>query len=99
MGLLAEIGGLKNGQPLGIGSHHAIFDAVMYHLDEMTGAARPATQVALLRCAVRLLTPRRARDVARARREGREDRIETLHCVRLAADHHAIAALKPPDAA
>ena len=38
-------------------------------------------------------------DVAAARCEGGEDRVEMLHHVALAADHHAIAALEAPDAA
>ena len=47
-GLLADIGGLENRQPFGIGRHHAVFDAVVHHLDEMAGAVRPAMQIALL---------------------------------------------------
>src|SRR5262249_56218142 len=83
----------------GGGRHHAVFDAVMHHLDEMTGAVRPAMQPALLGRAAGLLASRRARDVAAARRKGGEDRVEMFHDVGLAADHHAIAAFESPDAA
>src|SRR5262245_44798965 len=70
----------------------------MNHLDEMAGATRPAMQISLLGCAVCLLPAWRAGNVAAAGREGGEDRAETLHWIRFAADHHAIAALQPPDA-
>ena len=56
-------------------------------------------QIALLGRAADLLAARRARDVAAAGRQGGEDRIEVLHRVGLAADHHAVAALEAPDAA
>ena len=98
-GRFADIRRLENRQSLGIGCHHAVFDAVMHHFDEMAGAARPAMQIALLGRAAGLFASRRARDVAAARREGGEDRVEMPHHVDLAADHHAIAALQAPDAA
>jgi hypothetical protein len=40
-----------------------------------------------------------ARDVAEARRERDEDRVEMIDDLLLAADHHAEAALQPPDPA
>ena len=49
--LLANIGMLQNIQPLGIRGHYAVFDAIVNLLDEMTGAACSAMQVALLGCA------------------------------------------------
>ena len=64
---------------LGIGGHHAVLDAVVHHLDEMAGAVGPAVQIALLGRAAGLLAARRARDVARAGRQGVEDRVEVLH--------------------
>src|SRR5260370_998893 len=98
-GVLAGVGRLENRQPRGVGRHQAVFDAVMHHLDEMAGAIRPAMQIALLGRSAGLFASRRARDVAGARREGGEDRVETLHHCGFAADHHAIAALETPDAA
>src|SRR5439155_2539134 len=59
----------------------------------------PAVQVAFLGGAGKLVTSRRALDRAFARRERLEDRIEALHHILLAADHHAVAALEPVHAA
>ena len=56
-GFLADVGGFEDAQPLGIGRHHAVFDAVMHHLDEMAGAVRSAMQIALLGCAVPFSRP------------------------------------------
>src|SRR5208282_6852663 len=68
----------------------------MHHLDEMPGTVRPTMQVALFGGAADPLASRGGRDVAPSRSERREDRVETLHDLRLAADHHAVAALQPP---
>src|SRR5215468_5978036 len=66
----------------------------------MSRAVWPTVQVALFgRTGAQLLAPRGARDVASARGECRKDRIEVLYHLLLTADHHAIAALQPPDAA
>ena len=43
--------------------------------------------------------PGRARNIAAAWRKRAEDRVEMLHDIALAADHHAIAALQAPHAA
>ncbi len=66
----------------------------------MSGAVRSAMQIALLgraagafsRPGVRAISPMPGRQRG-------EDRVEMLHHIGLAADHHAIAALQPPDAA
>ena len=71
----------------------------MHHLDEVAGAVRPAVQIALLGRALDLFTSRRARDIAASWRQRGENRIEMLHHVGVAADHHAIAAFQPPDSA
>ena len=97
--LLADVGRAQDVQALGVGGHQAVLDAVVDHLDEVAGAVRSAVQVALLRRAAGLLAARRALDVADAGRQRGEDRVEMLHHVRLAADHHAVAALQPPHAA
>ena len=95
-GFLSDVGGVEDIKPFRIRGHHAVFDAVMHHLDEMPGAIGPAMQVALFGAAVDLFAARRARDIAAPGRQRREDRIETLHDIGLAANHHAIAALEPP---
>ena len=59
----------------------------------------PQCKIALLGGAVDLFAPGRARNVAHARRQRLEDRIETLDRLVRAADHHAVAALQTPHAA
>src|SRR5215471_606631 len=64
----------------------------------MPRARRPAMQVTFLRHAGNFFAARSPRHISRARREGPENRIETLHHSRLSADHLAIAAFESPDA-
>src|ERR1700722_897309 len=94
-----DIGVLQNIETLGIGLHQAIFDAVVNHLDEVSGADRPGVNVALLDPAIAALASRGAWDIADARRQRREDRIKAIHPRLVAADHHAVATLDAPDAA
>ena len=56
-------------------------------------------QIALLGRSARVFAPRGAWDIAAARREAGKDRVETLYDFRFPSDHHAIAALQPPNAA
>jgi hypothetical protein len=56
-------------------------------------------QVALLRSARCLVASRSTRYVTDAGRKCREDRIEVLYDIVLAANHHAIASLQTPHAA
>src|SRR5260370_4277636 len=94
-----DIGILQDVKTFGIGLHQAIFDAVMNHLDEVPGADRAGVDVALLDPGIASLAPAGARNVADARRQYREDRIEPIHHRLIAADHHAIAAVATPDPA
>ena len=71
MSLLAYISVAKDAEPLGIRGHHAVFDPVMNHLDEMARAARSAMQIAEFGRAREVLTPWRARDLPRTRRQHR----------------------------
>ena len=71
----------------------------MHHLDEVAGAVGPAVQISLLGGTGDGLAPRSTGNVAFTRREAREDGVEVLHHLRLAADHLAVAALASPDAA
>ena len=71
----------------------------MDHLDEVAGAVGAAVQVALLGSAIEFLAAGRARNIAGTRSESRENRIEVLDDLFLAADHHAVAALQTPHAA
>src|SRR5260370_34357272 len=93
------IGVLQDVKSFGIGLHQAVFDAVMDHLDEMPGADRAGMDIALLDPGIASLAPRGARDIADARRERGENRVEPVDHGLVAADHHAIAALDAPDAA
>jgi hypothetical protein len=43
--LLADIGVAQNAHSLGIGGHDAVLDAIVDHLDEVTGAWKPVWQV------------------------------------------------------
>src|ERR1043165_8362405 len=86
-------------EALRIGLHQPVFDAVVDHLHEMAGAARPGMDVALPGPRIAALPGRRRRNVARAGHERAEYRIEPLHHGFLAADHQAVAALQPPHAA
>ena len=76
--LLADIGIAQYAQPFSVRRHHSVLDPVVNHLHEMAGAARTAVQISLLGGAFKLFTTRRARNVARPRRQRREDRIECL---------------------
>src|SRR5262245_22939521 len=94
MFLLANVSGLQDAQTLGVGSHDAVFNAVMNHLDEVAGAIGAAMQIALLGCTTCLLAPRSARYlVAHARSQPGKDRIEVLDYIVLAADHHTVTSL------
>src|SRR5437879_13294490 len=93
------IGVLEDVKPFGRGLHQAVFGAVMDHLDKMPGADGAGVNIALLDPGIASLAPRGARDIADARRERGEDRIEPVDHRLVAADHHAIAALDAPNAA
>src|SRR5439155_22931911 len=82
--LFSRAGGLQNAQALGIGGHDPVLDAVVNHLDEVAGAIRTAMEVALFSTAGEFLASRCARDVADARRQRRENRIQALNDLRLA---------------
>src|SRR5262245_38353611 len=97
--LFADVGVAQDAQPLGVSRHDAVFDAVVDHLDEVAGAIWAAVQITQFGGAVELFAPRGARDVATARSQALEDRIETLDRVSLAPDHQAVASFQTPDAA
>ena len=86
-------------QPLRVGSHDAVLDAVVDHLDEVTGAARTAVQVAVFRGAADLLSTGRARRRLDTWGEGGEDGVEAPDDGFIAADHQAVSPLRPPDSA
>src|SRR5262249_49084804 len=94
--LLADIRRAQYRQALGISGHDPVFDTVVHHLDEMAAAVRAAVQIALLGGAIQLFATRSAGNIADSRSEGRENRIEMLDDILLAADHHAVATFQTP---
>src|SRR6185295_15207433 len=66
---LVGSGVAQNVESLGVCLHEPVLDAVVNHLDEMTGARRAAMQVALLGRSFLALPAGCARDVARAGRK------------------------------
>ncbi len=86
-------------EAFGVGLHQAVLDAVVNHFHEMARPGGAAVEVALLRRALLAFSPRSRRDVPAAGSERLPDRIEALDDIAVAADHQAISALEPPDAA
>src|SRR5258708_20552137 len=91
-----DIGILQNVKTFGIGLHQAVFDAVMNHLDEVSGADRAGVNIALLDARIAALAPLGARDIADSRRQRGKNRIQAVNYGLLPADPHAIAALESP---
>src|SRR5665811_1600263 len=81
------------------GLHQSVLDAVMHHLDEVARAGRTGMDVAAFGTGIAFRAVRRTRNIAQPRSECCEDRVEAIHCLLRAADHHAVAAIYPPDAA
>src|SRR5436309_12047653 len=94
-----DIGVLEDVETFGIGLHQTIFDAVVDHLDEVPGADGSCVNVTLFDSGIASFAAFRARDVADAGRESGEDWIEALNHRLVAADHHAITAIEPPNPA
>src|SRR3546814_15834948 len=90
---------LQDVEPLGIGLHQPVFDAVVYHLDEVAGARRPGLNIAPLRSSIAGLAAVRPLDAAETGGERGEDRIQVVDGFLVAADHHAIAEAQSPDPA
>ena len=86
-------------EALGISLHQAVLDAVVDHLHVVTGADRAGVDVAALGALIRGVAALGALEIAIARGEGIEQRLEMLEHGLLGADHHAVAALQAPHAA
>jgi hypothetical protein len=91
--------GLEDVEALGERGHHAVLDAVVDHLHEVPGACGTGVDVAVLGTVVIGFAVLGTRDVAHARRQCGEQRIQTFDRLGVAANHHAIAAFQAPDAA
>ena len=94
---LTNVRAAQDSQSLGIGGHHAIFDAVVHHLHEVPGSRGPTVQVAQLGGPVDFVSPRGAWDFAHAWRQSLEHRVQALHRLNRTANHHAVTTLQPPD--
>ena len=66
-------------EAFGIGLHHAVFDTVVDHLDEMAGAAGSGVQIARFDARIAPFAVRRLRNFAASRRQRTENGIETTH--------------------
>jgi hypothetical protein len=97
--VLADVGVGEDGQPLGVGRHDPVFNPIVDHLDEVPGAAGSAMEVAVLGGGGLAIAAGRPVRRVDGRGERGEDRVEVLHRAVLAADHHAITPVDPPDAA
>src|SRR5579872_5205045 len=86
-------------QPLRVGGHDAVLDAVVDHLDEVARAARTAVQVAVFGSAAYLLPTGRAWRGLDTWGEGGEDRVKAPDNGFITADHQAVTPLRPPDPA
>src|SRR5579883_3037545 len=82
-----------------IGLHQPVLDPVMDHLDEMAGADGPAMDIAALRARIAAIAAGSSLDLPQTGCERGEKRIKALHHVPRTADHKAIAAFQPPNAA
>src|SRR5208282_1764422 len=66
--LLADVGVAQDIQPLSVGSHEAVLDAVVYHLDEVAAAIGSAMEIAILGSSAELVSAGSAVNVALPRR-------------------------------
>src|SRR5438477_6449875 len=97
--LFSRVSMFEDIEAFGKSRHYAVFDAIVYHLHEVSGARRPAMQVALFSRAGGVLPARGSRKLGAPRRQRFEDRSEILDHFGCAADHLAIASLQPPHSA
>ena len=90
----ADVGFVQDVEPLGKGGHHAVFDPVVHHLDEVAGAVRAAVQPAQFGRHGIAFVDRRANDFARARCEVGEYRRHFHDRVCGSTDHQRIAPIE-----
>src|SRR5579872_3071161 len=88
---------MQDVQTLGISRHNAVFDSVVYHLDEMPGATGSAMQISLLGRAASLIATGCSGRSSDPRSKRSEDWIEALDHILFATNHQTIPALRTPD--
>src|SRR5262245_51189828 len=96
---ITDVSIAQNAETFGIGGHETVFDSIMDHLHEVARAVLTAVKITMFGRSAEPFAAGRLRDIADTRRQCPEDGIETFDDVVLAADHHAVAALKSPNAA
>src|SRR5690349_19270363 len=96
--VFADVRPAQDPKPLSVSRHHAVLDTVVDHFYEMAAPTGTTVQIAELSGAVEFFASRRPRNIAPPWCEPVEDWIEMLDRFRLAADHHAVASLQPPNA-
>ena len=89
----------KDVKSFGVGSHKAIFDTVVDHLDEVPRSTRPAVQPAFLGRNDVTRTTRSPLGGAHARSEYVEQGSHSIDGLGVAANHHAVAALQAENTA
>jgi len=97
MVLLAHVRMVQNVEPLGIGCHDAVFDAVVHHLHEMACAVWPAVKISLLSRSTPFFPARCSGNRTPAGSQGFENRIQVLNRLFRPANHETIPTLQPPD--
>ena len=98
-GQLLRSGVLHDVEAFAISLHHTVLDSVVHHLDEVAGAIGSAVQIAEVRGAAFGCAAGSNRNIARARCEGFENRLEMLERRGLRAHHQTVAPLDSPHAA
>src|SRR5665213_1337905 len=86
-------------QSFRIRCHHAVLDAVVDHLDKVTGAAWTAVQIAVFGGAPYFLTTGCARRRIDTWSKGGKNGVDALHYIIVSAYHQAVATFRSPDAA
>jgi hypothetical protein len=84
-------------EPFTIGSHHAVLDAIVHHLDEVAGTVPATMQITLVCSRLVVVSAGCLRCCIVSRRECPEYRLKVTYCAAFAADHQAIAAFTAPD--
>src|SRR6266851_4909594 len=97
--LFADVSMMQDIEALCVGSHDAVLNTIVDHLDEVTSATRSTAQIPLLGSSPHLCSSRGTRRCVDARGQGGEDRVEMLDHILFPANHQTIAALEAPHAA
>src|SRR5262249_32865454 len=90
---------MQNIEAFGISRHNAVFDAIVDHLHEVTGATRSTVQITMFCRRWPFFAIGRANCRCHRWCKRSEDRIKPPHDLFLASDHQAIATSEAPGTA